>query len=647
MYLDYSKLALDANGIPETPTLVLQTLSGETMGVIPGVSNLKMNIKFSEPSEMTFDVPAVIDGHPNWVYDELTGYRRIYTEHYGVYVVMNPAKDADGISDIKSIRAYSIEKSLEAKKFFLEEGTYKFYDSTNPKNGSTIFGRILEIAIGWNAGYISPTIAQRYRTFTQYDDYLLSFIYNAAPDKYRCVFVFDPYQKTINVYDADEERSTLPIYLDFDNLLESVGIEELSDELVTAIRPYGADGLDVREVNPIGTNWIYDLSYFVANGDIPSALAEKYDGWQKKVQQSRQRFEGLSAFRASSTAKLLAAKASLVDLQGELETLISQQSVTIQALANEITEQGKKTQQQVLDDINAKIAAKKQEISNQESVISNINNELDSVNSAISTITEELGISNYFSDAEYETLAHYLIEQDITEDTFVASDIDESLSGNSYVLTNQTVKVSGSSISEVDLTADFKKKMYSLSGGTFSFSGASPVSGDVVRGTLELTTSGSFVLSLYAGSIKVNDSTASSGMITMSGELSNFTSDISQKTVDGITTLEGTSMQFYTASGSMYLTANINDYKRYSVKMELYEHGVGILDDLATPTYEFSVESGNFLFAKEFAPFRNKLELASRLSPLTSSNLKLTLRIKTSSPSFSQIGLSVTMLSIR
>lgn len=614
MYLDYSKLALDANGIPETPTLVLQTLSNKTIGVIPGVSNLKMNIKFSEPSEITFDVPSVIDGQPNWVYDELTGYRVIYTEHYGVYVTMNPAKDADGISDIKSIKAYSIEKTLDTKKFFLEEGTFKFYESTNPYDGNTIMGRILEIAVGWRAGYISPTIAQRYRTFSQYDDYLLSFIYNTAPDKYRCVFVFDPYQKTINVYDADEERSTLPIYLDFDNLLESVGIEELSDELVTAIRPYGADGLDIREVNPIGTNWIYDLSYFVTNGDIPSALAEKYEKWQRSVLNNRPYFEGLSSLRASATARLLAAKAALVELQGELENLTAQQSVTIQALANETTSQGKQTQQQILDDINAKIAAKNQEVTNQSAVIADIESELDASNPSscagkINAIVEELDIANYFTKEEYAILANYFIEQDIIEDTFVATDINESLSGNSYVLTNQTVKISGSSISEIDLSTDFKKKMYSIAGGKFSFSGSSPISGDVVRGTLEVASNNSFVLSIYGGSIRINDSTASSGMITISGTLSDFASDISAVTDDGVTTFNGTTMQFYTASSSMYLTANINDYKRYSVKMELYRHGVSILDDLATPTYEFSVESGNFLFAKEFAPFREKLEL--------------------------------------
>lgn len=106
-------------------------------------------------------------------------------------------------------------------------------------------------------------------------------------------------------------------------------------------------------------------------------------------------------------------------------------------------------------------------------------------------------------------------------------------------------------------------------------------------------------------------------MVTMSGTLSGFTTNVKPTTTRYptdlgediyITTDEGTSLSF-NASGSMYLTANVSDYQRYSVEMELYEWAVDVLDDIATPTYEFSVDSANFLFAQEFAPFRNQLEL--------------------------------------
>lgn len=613
MYLDYSKLVFDKDGVPETPALILKTLHEETIGIIPGVSDLKINIKYVEPSEMSFDVPSTIDGEKNWIYDMLVGYKIIYTEHYGVYVTMNPKTSADGISDIKHVQCYSIEKMLDTKKFFLEGGddgsTFKFFNQTNHNDPDTIIGRVLEVADGWHMGYVAPSVAQRYRTFDGYDDYLMSFLYGDCQDKFRCVFVFDPYERSINVYDADIELETLPIYLDFDNLVESLDIEEVTDELVTAIRPYGSDDVDIREVNPIGSNWIYDLSYFIANGDIPDALAAKWDTWQRTIHNRQTYYKGLVALQASTSSTLLATQAALTDLNGELDTLTAQQSVTIQALAMETTSTGKANQQELLDKINQKIAAKKAEIAAKEAEVAAFETNRDSYTAQIQSVVNELSISKFFTSDEYEILRKYIIEQDITEDSFVATSVDTNVSGSSYSVKNERITLDESAITEIDLTSNFRKKMYVLSGGVFAFSGSQTITGDVIRGTLEVGGDNQYVLSIYAGSIKVNDVSASSGTITLVGSLSSLTSDIKNVTVDEVTTREGSKLNFYCSDGSLFLTANISDYQKYSVQLELYDYALDVLSDLATPTYEFSVDSANFIFAQEFAPFRNRLEL--------------------------------------
>lgn len=244
---------------------------------------------------------------------------------------------------------------------------------------------------------------------------MLDFIYNTLPGKFRCVFVFDPYLKTINVYDVDEDRPTLPIYLDFDNLVQSLDVEEKSDELITALSPYGSDDLDIRAVNPLGTNWIYDLSYFISNGDIPEDIATKWESWQNSILSNQAYYNGLVSLEASATAQLLTLKSKLVDLQGELEDLTNQQSVTIQALAMETTDEGKKTQQDLLDEINEKIEDKNAEISALQSDISEVENKLgdeneESYTSQIKAINESLSISNFFTDEEYSVIRQYFIE---------------------------------------------------------------------------------------------------------------------------------------------------------------------------------------------------------------------------------------------
>lgn len=614
MYLDYSKLEFDAYGRPEAPELMLKTLGNKPIGILSGVHGLKFHIKFSEPSEMTFSIPEVISGSKNPLYDSVTGRKIIYTKNYGVYVTMNPKTETDGISGIKTITAYSLEKRLEDKKFFLEEGTFNFYHPV--ESADTILGRILEVAVGWKIGYVSPSLIGRYRTFEQYDDYLLSFIYNTAPSILRCVFVFNSYEKSINVYDADEARPTLPIYLDFDNLVETLSISELSDELATAIRPYGADDLDISGVNPIGSNWIYDLSYFISNGDIPPDLAKKWDAWQKAVLNRQEYYKGLVSMRASGTAQLLTAKADLVELNGELEGLTAKQNVTIQALALETTDEGIQSQQEVLDDINAQIATKKAEISAKEAKISEMETKIngdseDSYSGRIQAIVAELSLKNYFTEEEYETLQEFFIEQDVIEDTFVASSIDSSVSGNNYNVGSSMLCISDSIVEHIDLREEFSKQMYTMAGGNFSISGSFSLSCDVIRGTLEVVNNDSYVMSIYAGTISVNEVSAPSGVITISGTLDDLVSDVSTSDVYGIQYEKGTSLQLNCPSGNMFLTANVSEYQKYSVQMELYEYAVALLSEIAVPTYEFSVDSGNFLFVEEFEPFRKNFELGS------------------------------------
>lgn len=113
MYLDYTKVEFDQYGRPETPELLLKTKAGQSIGVLSNATDLKINIKFSEPSELTFDIAAYSDGAATPYYDDIVGYKVIWTKNYGVYIIMNPEVSGDGIEETKSIKAYSIEKELE------------------------------------------------------------------------------------------------------------------------------------------------------------------------------------------------------------------------------------------------------------------------------------------------------------------------------------------------------------------------------------------------------------------------------------------------------------------------------------------------------------------------------------------------------
>ena len=611
MILDYSALEFDAFGRPEKPELILETLDEKEIGTLPStVSDLHFNIKFSEPSEMSFTIPSHSEGVATHLYDKITGHKIVRTKNLGVYLLMAPSTTGDGISETKQVTGYSIEKALDTKKFVLDEGTYNFWNPTTPDD--TVLGMILEIAStwGWTAGYVSPTLIGRYRTFDLYDNYLLSFVYNDAPEIYRCVFSFDPYERTINVYDADEDRGTIPVYLEYENALDELNINEMSEELFTAMRPYGADKLDIRSVNPLGTEWIYDLSYFISNGDIDAQLAQKWEAWQLAIRNRQEYFRGIVNLESSATAQWQMQYALVVDMKHELDDLLNQQSVTIQAIAQEFTEEGVAAQQQLLDEINAKITAKKEEIAEGEAELEAIRNRIDTVYTAErEAISSELALSNYFTVDELAILKKYFIECDMTEETFAASTVNTNISGQALSIDGGSISITDSAIVYLDMSADFDRYMYAIAGGKFSIPGDSPISGDIIRGTLETKNGTDYVISLYVGDFTIGDEEAPGGTVAISGSYTGLTSDIAPVTVDEVTTQEGTEITLTAGESTVYITADVSDYQKYSVAMELYDYAVDTLAEIATPTYEFDVASANILFEQKFAPFRDSLEL--------------------------------------
>ena len=619
MKLNYADIPFDAEGRVEVPELMLRTLHGETIGLIPGAAEIDIHIKLSEPSELKFDVPAELDGVRNPIYDRLTGHKQIYTTNFGIYETLNISTENDGTGEVKHVTAYSLEKALSSKKFFLEEGTFGFYNQVSPTDENTIIGRVLEKAIGWNIGYVSSSLYGVYRTFEQVDDELLNFIYSTIDEKYQCCPVFDTYNKTISFYDRNEDQGTLPIYFDHDNLIDKITNEEKSEELVTALRPYGADELSIREVNPTGSPWIYDLTNFIENGDMPADLVTAWRAWEAKIAARREYYIALISLRASTSARLIAENATLAELQNELETLESERSAIVQQLG---LDPNSSTLQTNLRNKTTEINNKKTAISTQQTLCNTLANQLDQSQSGsyaykIKQVVDDLALTNTanFTVEQQEALQHYFIEQDLTEDTFVATDIDKTITGTSMSIIGSTTPfaVTNAEILKPSYTDEAGKSIYMITGGNLEVSNGLTLSGKIIGGTLEANTSDTtFVFSLHCGEMTVGGSKATDLMLTASGTYYGdfpYLTDVAPHTIDGVTQYIGTKFTFRTRSASVYVTGTTSEFKQFTVERELYDFAVNELKGLATYTYEFKVDAANFLFSHEFDQFRNNLDL--------------------------------------
>lgn len=580
--------------------MILQTLHGEIIGVVGSYFNLDMQIKFADVSEISFSVPAYDNGVPTPFYDDIQSYRMVQIDPYGIYVLQEPNVSGDGVQEVKEVSASSIEILLSNKRITLEEGTYSL---------DTIMGFVREVAPDWTYE-LRGSVGSNFRTFDQTDESLLDWLRNTASKSYGCLFDFDPYTKKITVFDAYEDYDIVPIYLTYDNLLKQQDISTSIKDFFTVLRVSGADPVDIREVNPIGTNRIYNLDYFIENGDISGELATKWRRWQDEIYLKQDYFMSLNTLYNSAVMRKIKQEAKIADLNGERDSIISQRSVTEDAIANATTDAIRQNQEAVYAGLTNDLNAKEAEIASAKAELNTIQSEIDSHNTNRTALVNQLRIENYFTAAELESLYPYFIESDFTDDTFATFDVDISGSNDEFATSSSCgIRITASNeddvvdvdVASIDPNNTINKRIILLNGGTVDITVDNiHINAEILSGTFEQDkTSNNVVCSIYTGF----------GTSTSGGETKSFGNGSITITATKVTYASGSNplSSATLTNPNLYFTKNTTQFETYAVQKELYDHATKEHESIAFPGCEFDIKSGNVLFARDFEKFKDVL----------------------------------------
>ena len=628
MVVDFHRLIRKPDGSLDRPLLTLMNPDQTIVGPIGHYFDLKPVLKFNEVSELTFSVPREVDGEPVWYYDRLTGGMLVEVEGVGVFILNNPSSENSSAQEIKECSAKSREFELSKKRVVFGAGTYPFWNPVTKSN--TFLGMCFEGVRGWSIGSVSPSLYDKYRTFDDYDGSLLDLCLNTAQKSFGCVFNFDTKNRVVNVVEASDNTDIVPIYLSFKNLIESNSIKENDDDMATNISVYGADGVDIRDVNPTGSNTIVHLGYAISQGQIKDDLKDKYISWKNEIIANQPHYTGLVALRNAASARYIAEAAKLTDLKGELTSLDNLRDVNIKgkSMATKTdpeSEYGTVAYFEArLKEIAQQYAEKEEEIANQESLLEQIQKEYDGYVSSIQDVNNQLKMESYFTKSELDSLSPFLLDGNFTDSTFATFDVDISSSEDSYAKTEQlTATFDVGSLTDVQDTGDHRILM--ISGGDMSLSGQD-IAGEssVVSAIVEIVSSSEAVVSIYLGSCTINEKTHPSGNMTITGSGSiNVDSILSameqhvETTSDKETGVShdtiwySGSLSISLSSAALYFTRNVTEFQKYNVKQELYDYALDRIEEIAYPVYEFDISSGNFLWEKSFKQFQDNLKLGS------------------------------------
>ena len=595
MVVDFSKLDLQ-----EQPVLILKNTAGVPIGTLGSAMNITADIKYNEASVLEFEVPAQVDGVDTPHYDSVIGMRIIELQDIGQFILINPKEVGDGVKKIKYCKAYSLEYEFTFKKISLASSTYNFWNHVTPN--STLIQIILELMPSWSLGYIDSELVGKYRTFEVSDENLYNFIKGTIQESYNCIFDFDTMTRRINVKSAKSTVPTNPVYISNGNLAEEITVEENTENIVTRLDVNGADGVTIRDVNPMGTNQIINLDYFMNTDNFDTALIEKYWSWKDTYKNYQQQYYNLSVEYALQIMRKTTEQAALVELEHEMTSLENKQAVIIQAIASNLE------QQSSLNAINRQISSKQSEIKAKKAEIEDIEADAAAVYAQLVEINKLTKFESFFTKEEYLQLDRYIKDDSVSESSFVVQTTDSYTDedvGNS--IANKKISISGASISKV--TNAQKKDIYDIKGGRVT---SDFIDAEIISAAFERATDNSFVMSAYLGAGTTGDTKFPKGCFSITGNVSAVSHDL---TVDSEAPdmMNGTKLSVTVASGYLYFTRNTSEYEKRAVAWDLFEYGNEILTKISQPAYTFSITSSNFLGIDEFVKFKNKLRHGEKI----------------------------------
>lgn len=328
----------------EKPNMYLCNPNQKPIGAV-NAENRHLTLRFNDLSELTFTVPK-IEGTER-VYNRIETRRLIFVEQIGWFQITNVTDNVEGNNESKDVTCESHQTQLKTRGFISEERVYMFYNPNDPldtlyKSSNvgaipSIIGQLyrqiglkVNLSIGdievdhdyidWTIIYIDEALkfkSKSYgdlyvaddtadnicRTFSEETTFGYDFIVNKVEQAFEVVFEFDFLYHTIKVKRLEDITKPTNIYLSLDNLAESISVTENAENIITVLSCNGND-LDIRTVNPMGTNYIVNFDYYKkrtsADGTVSfpwmsERLIETLDNWQAVWEENKQGYSDIVA----------------------------------------------------------------------------------------------------------------------------------------------------------------------------------------------------------------------------------------------------------------------------------------------------------------------------------------------------------------
>ena len=412
----------DSFGNFEIPQITLCNPDGRALGILSNLSDRKMNIRFNDLSDLSFTIRRGTEDCRCPVYEQVEPFRYLLLEDIGYFIITDVSESEEGGDAFKTVEASSCEYELNHIQLDYYEGTYGFYSSAPQEKTDSLMTLIMEKLPSWrlDTSSIPSDVAARFRTFDTTDQTVYSFFMTEMEEAYECLFEFDILERVIRVYDRYQYDNRTDICLSTEDVLKGLTLRTKSDEIKTALTVKGGNGLDILSVNPLGTNMIYNFSYYATPDWMDDALIAKVQKWQADVAafaeeetgvfpQKRAQINAIQSRKADKEGEITRLKQDLTNLQTQQSAIISEPAEQAQKNAN-------------LASVRTKINAAKSALSSAESALASIEAELKAANAGLKALQDQIALNAVFTPAEMEVISRFIQQGAYTEENITRQD---------------------------------------------------------------------------------------------------------------------------------------------------------------------------------------------------------------------------------
>jgi hypothetical protein len=401
--------AFDYFGEPELPYIILENPNREELYSLKLAYNTKLTLRFNALSEFSFTYPKSIDNGLTTLdaYAYIQNKRLVFVEGHGYFMITDAQEDMTGAIPLKNVQCKSQESELTQKTIVSYGGTKKFYDIISPSG--TLLWDMIQLAPTWSIGTVDADLLLKYRTFNTSNSNIYNFMMNDVSKAYECVFFFDTVTKTISAKTIANATTSTDIYLSFDNIIKTANLSEKSDEIVTCMAVYGGGNLNIRTVNPLGTDKIYDFSYYANTSWMTQGLVTAIANWNALV----------NSAQAGYSANLLLLEtynADLLNLQAQLATY-NEQYLALEGVQKTRIQQGL-----AYGDINTQMTAKKAQITSQNTLITNKNAQITTVTNTLHAVNLATSFAVNFTPSQLLELDTFIYQNTYKNENIIQTD---------------------------------------------------------------------------------------------------------------------------------------------------------------------------------------------------------------------------------